>query len=90
MEGDGGPSVTLGNCGFNNLVELLFGPLGTMPIYLGHQRTTNTYHDEHLPPTFHPDGTHARNLSMGHKRISVPEGPQGYPQSHGELSGAAG
>ena len=41
MEGDGGPSVTLGNCGFNNLVEHLFGPFGTMTIYLSCRQQTN-------------------------------------------------
>ena len=41
------PSETLGKCGKVKIVADLFGPFGTMTVYLGHQRTT-TRHERHI------------------------------------------
>lgn len=40
------PSETLGKCGKVKIVAYLFGPFGTMTIYLGHQRTNKYKHDD--------------------------------------------
>ena len=42
---------TLGKCGKVKIVADLCGPFGTMPLYLGHQRTT----------TRHEQAQHQRN-----------------------------